>query len=367
MKQALSLTLLLMMSLTLPSFGQFEIAMDKTSVNESAIQLGTVAPNPAMGVACVSVSIDQYGAYQLLLIDTYGRQLQQQSLHLDKGKHQFQLRMNKNGLYVFSVKNEKSTASALVINHQSGKFANPGIHYEGQSKTVFSAAENSYQFLDTPFGQPCPGLPTFSWGSKIYSTVRIGTQCWMAENLDAGKMIDDWNEQTNNGIVEKYCYNNDPYYCMVFGGLYQWDEIMEYDFTPGTQGICPDGFHIPTDGEWKVLEGEVDSEYGVGDPLWDLTGQRGTDIATRMKSTSGWLQFSSGTNDFNFSILPVGIFHYAGYFTATRSNARFWTSNAGTPHGAWYRSINSGYDTFYRNNHGDRDSGFSLRCLKDED
>ena len=188
----------------------------------------------------------------------------------------------------------------------------------------------------------------------------------MARNLDAGEMIPGAYDQLDNGIIEKYCYNDDSAYCHEYGALYQWDEIMNYDiYASGTQGICPDGFHIPTDAEWKVLEGRADSQYGVGDPVWDQVGQRGLDVALNLKSAGGWGDQGDGTDAVHFNVLPTGIFHYLGWFQQYRFNGRFWTSDKGPAHGAWYRSFNSGYNTVYRNNHGDRDSGFSLRCLKD--
>ena len=66
-------------------------------------------------------------------------------------------------------------------------------------------------------------------------------------------MIQIYQEMTNNGIIEKYCYDNDPVNCATYGGLYQWDEMMQYTTQQGTQGICPAGWHLPTDAEWTIL------------------------------------------------------------------------------------------------------------------
>ena len=68
----------------------------------------------------------------------------------------------------------------------------------------------------------------------------------MKENLNVGTLINGDVEQTNNSIIEKYCYDNDTANCTTYGGLYQWNEAMQYVTTPGTKGICPDGWHIPT-------------------------------------------------------------------------------------------------------------------------
>ncbi len=99
--------------------------------------------------------------------------------------------------------------------------------------------------------------------NKSYPTVSIvtanGTQCWLAENMNYGTRIQSSQVQSDNCIVEKYCYNNDPVNCNgaggqpALGGLYQWDELMSYDNTPGSQGICPPGWHVPVESEWMDL------------------------------------------------------------------------------------------------------------------
>ena len=61
--------------------------------------------------------------------------------------------------------------------------------------------------------------------------------------------------------------------------------MMQYSTIPGIQGICAEGWHIPTDNEWKLLEGTVDSQYGVGDTIWDLEGDRGYDAGGKLKET----------------------------------------------------------------------------------
>ncbi|MFC2097567.1 FISUMP domain-containing protein [Bacteroidota bacterium] len=95
---------------------------------------------------------------------------------------------------------------------------------------------------------------------KTYKAVIIGGLRWMAENLNVGTMINsssggDLNDgtSTNNGNIEKYCYNNDPKNCEIYGGLYQWNETMVYQTDTITQGICPEGWRIPTSAEWEEL------------------------------------------------------------------------------------------------------------------
>jgi uncharacterized protein (TIGR02145 family) len=89
--------------------------------------------------------------------------------------------------------------------------------------------------------------------SRTYPTVQIGTQCWIASNLNFGNRINATISQVNNCIVEKYCFNDSETNCTQFGGLYQWDELMRYDSGMGGQGLCPPGWHVPTDAEWLIL------------------------------------------------------------------------------------------------------------------
>ena len=100
-----------------------------------------------------------------------------------------------------------------------------------------------------------------SYGTENYSTININGQCWFQKNLDIGTMLCANNiggsgcsvYQTDNGAIEKNCYNNDPNNCAIYGGLYQWDEAMQYSTSDGAQGICPDGWHIPSGADQNTL------------------------------------------------------------------------------------------------------------------
>ena len=102
-------------------------------------------------------------------------------------------------------------------------------------------------------GIPCPGEPTVLYEGIIYNTVLIGTQCWLRENLNVGIRIDGIQNASDNGVIEKYCYDDNPTNCTTYGGLYQWNEAMQYVSTEGTQGICPPGWHIPRLSEFQNI------------------------------------------------------------------------------------------------------------------
>ncbi|MCF8302243.1 MAG: fibrobacter succinogenes major paralogous domain-containing protein [Bacteroidales bacterium] len=210
----------------------------------------------------------------------------------------------------------------------------------------------------------CPLTFTDPRDGQEYEAVLIGDQCWMAENLNIGERIDGDEEMENNDIMEKYCYDDDEANCDEYGGLYQWDEMMHYTTQQGTQGICPPGWHLPTDEEWMMLEGAVDSQYGYPDPEWEQTGYRGSDAGYNLKSTSGWYNNGNGSDAFGFAALPAGwrlsnsVFYYLG------SLAFFWSSSEYGSGYARYRGLDKLSDEVGRN-YDSKSIGFSVRCLKD--
>jgi len=213
-------------------------------------------------------------------------------------------------------------------------------------------------------GEPCPGLEEFEYEGQVYHTTLIGDRCWMKENLNVGTMLTGNQEPSDNGIFEKFCYNNDPEYCELYGGLYFWDELMDYDTVPGTRGICPPGWHVPTDEEWSYLEGSVDSQYGIGHWIWNQTWFRGSDVAVKLKSTYGWEDNGNGTDDFGFTALPGGT-RYADVGFSLEGDIGWWfTSSMDMGLFPWVRVLhndNPGSDRGW----GAKGNAHSVRCIKD--
>ncbi len=213
------------------------------------------------------------------------------------------------------------------------------------------------------FGVPCPGIPTITYEGQVYNTVLIGNQCWLKENLNVGTMINGSEDMSDDGVIEKYCYDNNTANCETYGGLYQWNEMMEYVTDTAVQGICPEGWHLPTDYEWKILEGTVDSQYPVGDPEWDGDSWRGFDCGEKLKSTTGWNSGGNGTNDFGFTALPGGYRGNNGGFNFFGS-CGFWSSSEYNTNNAWRRRLYHNHDEVHRD-YSSEDYGFSVRCLQD--
>lgn len=200
-----------------------------------------------------------------------------------------------------------------------------------------------------PFGEPCPGIPIITYEGKIYNTVQIGTQCWLKENLNVGTRLEpSQNQNPTNGIKEKYCYDDLESNCDVYGGLYQWDEMMQGTSTSGVQGICPEGWHIPTDEEWTGL--------GIilgGDSIAGL----------KMKSITGWYNNGNGTNSSGFTALPGGGPQWGGGYTGIGQYTTFWSSTELSGMDAWGRTL------WYFSNGLGQSSGGKIfgnyvRCLK---
>jgi uncharacterized protein (TIGR02145 family) len=195
-------------------------------------------------------------------------------------------------------------------------------------------------------GSACPGTPTVTYAGKVYTTIQIGTQCWLRENLDVGTMVTGSQNQTNNGTIEKYCYNDNPSNCDNNGGLYQWDEAMQYVTTQGTGGICPPAWHIPTLAEFLTLYLAVE---GDGNALKRADQGSGAGQGTNASSFSALL---AGSRDNSSGFYYLG---YRGYFW---SSTQFDASDA---RALYLNSLDAGiglYSYF-------KSDGFSLRCVKD--
>jgi uncharacterized protein (TIGR02145 family) len=192
-----------------------------------------------------------------------------------------------------------------------------------------------------------------------YNTVLIGNQCWLKQNLNVG-VIADQNGQLNDATIEKFCYNNIPLNCDIYGGLYTWDEMMQYTTTQGTQGICPNGWYLPSDNDWCTLTTYLDNAHNCGD--------QASNVANFMKEvgTTHWSITNNDVNDNSiFSALPGGGFIYP---TPTYDNigeiADFWTSTQGSGNNADGRQMY--YNQSYVGNSSVNKSSFlAVRCMKD--
>ncbi|MCX6280045.1 MAG: hypothetical protein NT004_18430 [Bacteroidetes bacterium] len=228
----------------------------------------------------------------------------------------------------------------------NGKGSNDNT-YSVQTKVKLIASTSE------PCGQPF----TDSRDGKTYNTVQIGTQCWLRENLNIGTKINGSGNQTNNSIIEKYCYSDLESNCNIYGGLYQWNEMMQYVNTAGAQGICPSGWHIPTDAQWTTV----------------TTFLGGTSVAGGKMKTTGTIQAGTGlwnspntgaTNESGFSSVPAGSRSSNGTFSDIGVIGSWWSSTFSFPDNAWYRFMYY-YLSSLHSATGWQGYGQPVRCLRD--
>jgi uncharacterized protein (TIGR02145 family) len=204
-----------------------------------------------------------------------------------------------------------------------------------------------------------PSSVTFN--GYTYKTVKTGTQWWFAENLQTTQYSDGTaipNVTDNNSWLNlttgAYCwYNNDIANKAVYGALYNW-------YAVNTGKLCPSGWHVPTDAEWKTLE----MSLGMTQAQSDQTGWRGTNQGTQMKSTNGWYNNGNGSNSSGFSGLPGGYRIYNGTFGSVGSFGYWWSSTELSSPLAWYRYLYYYYPDVARTTNN-KQYGFSVRCIRD--
>ena len=210
------------------------------------------------------------------------------------------------------------------------------------------------------------GSMTDSRDGKVYRTVTIGKQTWMAENLN-------YYDATNLSVkTQSWCYgksdNKDASTCNVAGRLYTWaaaidsvklandvDNPQDCGFRKTctlpakVQGVCPPDWHLPSRAEWKALLTAVGGQSSAGKVL---------------KSQSGWHENGNGTDAFGFSALPAGDKYYKGDFSNEGRLAEFWSSTEYINSDEAYH-MDLSYEDGYANLSGyAKYYGFSVRCVK---
>ncbi len=211
---------------------------------------------------------------------------------------------------------------------------------------------------------------------NIYNTVLIGTQCWMKENLKTT------HDAAGNSIT-RYCYDNNTGYCNLYGGLYSWATMMNgagsSNINPsGVQGICPTGWHVPSDAEWTQL---VDYVVTQGFPNTNVTNGAGNALKScrQVNSPLGgecnttehprwiihdWFPYHHGFDEFGFSGLPGGVRDTNGSFFSLGAYGQWWSSTESSSTSAWLTNMFHIYGDVYRH-HFNKAYCFSLRCARD--
>ena len=220
------------------------------------------------------------------------------------------------------------------------------------SVSVFTAQE-------VPYGR------VTDFDGNVYKTIVIGKYEWMAENLrttsyNDGTEIPNITEDSvwMNLTSGAYCwFDNNRSNAETYGALYNW-------YAVDTKKLCPKGWRIPTDEEWKYLEGYVDTYYEIGSTIWNKANSRGYDAGRQIKNSFGWNSEGNGPNKFGFSAVPGGErLVRDGRFYIMGSNGFYWTSTEFGKNDAWFRNIIYAFDDILRYTHN-KGHGFSVRCIR---
>ncbi|MDY3920801.1 MAG: fibrobacter succinogenes major paralogous domain-containing protein [Hallerella porci] len=265
-----------------------------------------------------------------------------------------------------SSSSQESSSSIVKVSSSSEKFSSSSINIEQSSSSTDGWS------WDVP--KESRLNPNISYGTmidkrdnKVYKTIKIGTQMWMAENLNYADSI-----QTTSLKGKSWCFYNDSAKCDVTGRLYTWaaaiDSValandannpqtcgdrVECTLPKTVRGICPEGWHLPSKNEWEDLF------VAVG----------GEDKASKaLKSRSGWSNYfeksGNGTDDYGFSAIPAGVRYSGGRFYNV-SFTSFWSSNEKEDWSAYCMYLeNSDIRTRFDDD-DDKDNAISIRCLKD--
>jgi len=392
--------------------------------NHSLMQLSQNNPNPFYGTTTVNLSVTESGKLAMEISDINGRVLKKfQEASLQRGTHQFRITLSTAGVYFLTVRGKEGVSSVKMVNMGNGGknaiehcnvFEVAETQYEpksspkdtitlpfviGDQMSFIGYAEingilmqgvqinqsiTTSQLLFMPFliskyatdGQPCPGMMTCTdYDDNVYNTVWIGTQCWMKENLRTTHYADGSvipaGPSTSTITACRYAPNGNEDNVSTYGYLYNWPAVMHgggsSSVNPsGVQGICPDGWHVPSNIEWTAMTNHVESrsQYVCGDDSCY--------IAKALADTMGWNMDDgiccvgnnpSINNSLGFSALPAGYYFQSVYHDFGKF-ADFWTATEHSDYNAEGRYI--GYNNpAVGVNDSFKEDGCSVRCVRD--
>ena len=242
-----------------------------------------------------------------------------------------------------SSKNVLSSSSSSVIASEAKQSSSS--RHSGLDPESSSGAVDSYLNPNIDYGEMID-----SRDGQVYKTVKIGSQVWMAQNL---------NYETKNS----YCYNDSTTYCEKYGRLYTWAAAMDsvkigcgngLVCSPAypVQGICPDGWHLPSDVEWNEMLVIAGGGYIT------LAGEA-------LKSQGGWPSNENTTDALGFSAVPVGYRNYEGVFKNMNKYVDFWSSTDIEDGYAYVLMLRSEYDEAHLE-YGGKDDAVAVRCVRNE-
>jgi uncharacterized protein (TIGR02145 family) len=216
---------------------------------------------------------------------------------------------------------------------------------------------------------PCGTSTVIDVDNNTYNTVQIGTQCWTKSNLRVGRYrngdsiltgLSNSTWQTTN-LGAYAIYNNNSLNDDLFGKLYNHYAVTD------SRGICPTGWHVPSEGEWNSLVKYLDSNADTicGDCYHSIIAGGALKQITMQPTPEGWASPNTGaTNSSGFTALPSGVRGNTGDFGNMAYAGYWWSSSFLSGSNAWNRNLDYSSSFVSRSNYS-RTSGFSVRCCRD--
>jgi len=369
--------------------GETAFVEGSNTINMSSFTTGTklsptnsgeisVYPNPFENGTHLKIFSNQNDNIKVSLINAAGQVVAEKSQNITPGIHQFNISTNNNGLYILNVTGNKTKFSQKIISSNNNRSLNK-IEYNGYSSmspTEKSAKIEGSELIHfyvyssdniTKIADSLTVSKTYEVefheckdaDGKSYPIVQIGEQWWMAENL---AYLPKVYPSSSGSLEESRYYVNDFEDTIVssakqlsnyftYGVLYNWTAAL---------AACPSGWHLPSIDEWEQLSQFISDQNGG----YTKNSDGWFGVGTHLKATSGWFN-GNGTDDYGFSGLPSGYRYQDGDFSGIGGNGYWWSSTEGGTNDAWGRNLYYNNTKVYQTNFS-RESGFSVRCVKDE-
>ncbi len=277
---------------------------------------------------------------------------------------------------------DQDLSSYATMNMANGNITNLGDPLNGQDAATKNYVDNlKYQINTLQNALLAEGLLIKDYDGNTYGTVTVGNQVWLSENLKATHYSDgtaipfvadesDWDNLSITSIA--YCwYENDSIVnANTYGALYTWAAAMNGSSSSDTnpsniQGVCPDGWHLPSDEEWKELEIYLGMSQVSADEIGTRGSNEGSKIAgTKLLWEDGGLVNNPTFDSTSFNALPSGVRDDNGPFLGLGSNSWWWSSTEYFSLKAYRRFIYNEEGVIIRSYYP-KDFGFSVRCLRD--
>ena len=403
-----------------PSIEIVYLGIDGTSLSAAKDVSLFAYPNPSTSVSKVEVSVPVGGDYNFLLIDQQGRVEYSSTTQLLPGVYAVDLQLKSKGIYHFSVSNSRYSADLQLVSAKGTGTASMDVNqslsslslemgasglkstkaigtlefslgdelfvtaykygYEEDTMTIFPTQSTTAVFLLEPTAY-CPSS-VFDFDGNEYNVVAINGVCWMAENMRTthyadGASIDyvqSFSQWGNLAVSDRgYCfYGFDSLNLEAHGNLYNWAAAMNGHASTTAnpsdeQGICPVGWHLPSDEEWDDFGDFIATDNGgaAANYSQDSNGDWAK-VGKHLKTVADWgTGTAAGTNDYGFAGKPGGNRTLSGSYSEINETVNWWSATQFNSDVAYAWGLSDQNHKFLHNSVGYKKSGYYVRCVRD--